>query len=158
MKLRLPSLHEGINSLEETLDPGEIGLDPAIFRSPVQIRGTVDDEETLADVRLNIEARGWYTCDRCAVEFERTFQVQTRVEILKRDPEDSEEEEADGLLFVGTHGTIADLSQEIVDAILLDLPIRMLCKPDCKGLCPVCYTDWNESICEHIPDEHSGEG
>ena len=158
MKLRLPSLHEGFNTLEETLDPGELGLEKGVFVSPVHIKGTADDEDTLVDVRLDIETKGHYTCDRCAVEFDRLFKVQTRIEILRRDPEDSEEEEADGLLFIGSHGTEADLSQDIVDAILLDLPLQMLCRPDCKGLCPICYTDWNEGTCEHFAQYGPGKG
>ncbi|MCB2199953.1 DUF177 domain-containing protein [bacterium] len=156
MKLRLPSLHEGINALEETLDPGEIGLDTDVFVSPVAVKGTADDEDTLVDVRLEIRTTGHYTCDRCAAEFDRPFDVTSRIEILRRDPEDSDEEEAEGLVFVGSNGTEADLSQEIVEAILLDLPLQMLCRDDCKGLCPFCYTDWNEGTCEHFAEYGPG--
>jgi len=152
MKLRLPSLHEGVNPLEETLDPKEIGLDEDIFQQPVHVKGTADDEEHLIDVHLEIETTGHYTCDRCAIEFDRPFSVEARIEILRRDPEDSDEEEAEGLVFVGDRGTEADLSQEIVEALLLDLPLQILCRPDCKGLCPICYTDWNEGTCEHFEE------
>ena len=40
-----------------------------------------------------------------------------------------------------------DLAPLAHDAILLDLPIAPLCREDCKGLCPQCGTDWNESGC-----------
>jgi len=35
------------------------------------------------------------------------------------------------------------------DYLLLELPIKPICRPDCKGLCPVCGVNLNETICEH---------
>ncbi len=35
------------------------------------------------------------------------------------------------------------------DYLLLELPIKPLCRPDCKGLCPVCGINLNETLCEH---------
>jgi uncharacterized protein len=42
----------------------------------------------------------------------------------------------------------ADLTANIREDIILELPQRALCRPDCKGLCPVCGGDWNESACQ----------
>src|SRR5438128_949624 len=36
-----------------------------------------------------------------------------------------------------------DLTANIREDIILELPQRALCRPDCKGLCPVCGKDWN---------------
>ena len=33
--------------------------------------------------------------------------------------------------------------------MLLDMPINPLCKADCKGLCPICGQNLNESTCNH---------
>ncbi|MFZ6026685.1 MAG: YceD family protein [Chloroflexota bacterium] len=33
--------------------------------------------------------------------------------------------------------------------MLLELPIKPLCRPDCKGLCPVCGGNLNEQVCQH---------
>ena len=38
------------------------------------------------------------------------------------------------------------------DAVALALPDKILCRPDCAGLCPVCGKDLNEE-----PHEHAGE-
>lgn len=37
--------------------------------------------------------------------------------------------------------------QALVQCALMALPYRLLCKPDCKGLCPVCGADRNETDC-----------
>lgn len=42
-----------------------------------------------------------------------------------------------------------DLDRWAHDALLLAAPTRILCKPDCKGLCPVCAANLNEASQEH---------
>ena len=44
-----------------------------------------------------------------------------------------------------------DLSGWARDAIALALPDKILCRPDCAGLCPVCGKDLNEE--PHVHDE-----
>lgn len=44
-----------------------------------------------------------------------------------------------------------DLEPLIRDYALLEIPISPLCKPDCKGLCPVCGQDLNIRDCGHRP-------
>ena len=116
---------------------------------PVVVVGTVNMDETKLDVRLRAETEGHYVCDRCAVEFDRPFSVDLRLLVLRRDPYDIDEEEALDLLFLGTNGVEVDLSEEIADALLLDVPLQILHDSECKGLCPICYVDWNEETCEH---------
>ncbi len=66
---------------------------------------------------------------------------------------------------------VLDLAPLVHDAILLDLPLAPLCRPDCAGLCPFCGIDRNEASCDCAPapdarwamldelrfGEHSGE-
>ncbi len=46
-----------------------------------------------------------------------------------------------------------DLEPLVRDYALLEIPIRPICKPDCKGLCPVCGQDLNIADCGHRPEE-----
>ena len=39
------------------------------------------------------------------------------------------------------------LEDAVKDALLLALPLQFLCKPDCKGLCPVCGGNLNKKTC-----------
>lgn len=34
------------------------------------------------------------------------------------------------------------------DAVGLEFPTRVLCREDCKGLCPNCGVNWNEQSCD----------
>ncbi len=40
-----------------------------------------------------------------------------------------------------------DLSEIGRQQLYLALPVRRLCRPDCRGLCPVCGTDLNRDQC-----------
>jgi uncharacterized protein len=46
-----------------------------------------------------------------------------------------------------------DLQPLIREYALLEVPINPICKPDCKGLCPVCGQDLNEGDCGHRPSQ-----
>ncbi len=43
-----------------------------------------------------------------------------------------------------------DLGPMVREYLLIEVPISPICKPDCKGLCPVCGEDLNRSTCEHV--------
>ena len=41
-----------------------------------------------------------------------------------------------------------DLTEDIRQDIILELPIKILCKEDCKGLCPHCGSNFNREKCQ----------
>ncbi|MDD5441452.1 MAG: DUF177 domain-containing protein, partial [Candidatus Omnitrophica bacterium] len=40
-----------------------------------------------------------------------------------------------------------DIDNDIREQLLLDMPLKVLCKQDCKGICPHCGKDLNEGEC-----------
>lgn len=44
-------------------------------------------------------------------------------------------------------GDTLDLEPLARDALLLELPMAPLCRPDCAGLCPTCGADLSEGAC-----------
>jgi len=44
-----------------------------------------------------------------------------------------------------------NLEPLVRDAVLLELPVTCLCRPDCKGLCPSCGADLNQGPCGCTP-------
>ncbi|HSQ26821.1 MAG TPA: DUF177 domain-containing protein [Anaerolineales bacterium] len=51
-------------------------------------------------------------------------------------------------LILPDNGKI-DLAPIMREEMLLAIPINPLCKPDCKGLCPVCGENLNQTLCNH---------
>ena len=48
---------------------------------------------------------------------------------------------------------VIDLEPMVRDALLLELPLAPLCRPDCAGLCPTCGTNHNVAPCDCATDE-----
>lgn len=92
-----------------------------------------------------VRARAAGACDRCLESV--TFDIAGEIEeyFLFEEPEDPEEFE-DGFELVGPERTI-DLSGAISDAVVMDTPFVLLCRPDCAGLCPQCGANLNEGDC-----------
>ena len=52
---------------------------------------------------------------------------------------------------IGVKG-ILDLTEALREQILLDLPMRPLCRPDCRGLCIKCGKNLNEGPCDCVQE------
>jgi len=80
-------------------------------------------------------------CARCLAPVSETFSLETEFVVLK---EENDEEERDVLLLEGEE---ANLFGAVLDTLSLNLPLRLLCREDCKGLCPKCGKNLNEGDC-----------
>jgi uncharacterized protein len=95
------------------------------------------------------------TCDRCLKEFERTMHVTFEEQFyptvdvisgLPMAPFDQEE-----IFPINEHHEV-DLTEAIRQNILTKLPMAMLCREDCLGLCPQCGHDLNLGPCDCAPE------
>ena len=48
-----------------------------------------------------------------------------------------------------------DITEDVRAEILLNLPVNLLCSPDCAGLCPVCGANRNTAPCSCVPSDRS---
>jgi uncharacterized protein len=86
-------------------------------------------------------------CVRCLKEFNHSL-VWEMTELYAFKAKSLSESE----LLVPDDAQI-DLEPLIREYALLEIPISPICKSDCKGLCPVCGQDLNETDCGHRPHE-----
>lgn len=93
-------------------------------------------------VSVSIEIGGEYTClcARCAKELKKTLCVSAEYGVTRKLADDNDEyvEAPEGLL---------DVSELARTLFYLELPQRVLCKDDCRGLCPMCGIDLNGATC-----------
>lgn len=91
------------------------------------------------------------TCDRCLslAEFDVSGEVDEYY--LFEEPEDTGDGDDDDELdfsLVSDDNTI-DLSDALLSTLVMETPYVVLCRPNCKGLCPVCGANLNEEDCGH---------
>jgi len=104
----------------------------------------VDVETTLEWVTDGLLASGtisapWHAeCQRCLNPADGRIAFEFR-ELFERAPRDGES-------YRLGHDSI-DLEPLVREAVILELPLVPLCRPDCAGLCPTCGADLNQGAC-----------
>lgn len=87
-------------------------------------------------------------CSRCLSPL--TLSIQLELEELFGTPNHANTQ------FLIGDDNILDLAPLLREEIFLNMPRKLYCKTDCKGLCPTCGTNWNEATCtcsEQVVDQ-----
>lgn len=111
------------------------------FKSPVKVSAEAVNRAGV--VELKIKAVFDYTtrCDRCfepiVKHFEQVFTHGLATSLI-----DEENDE-----YIETADYTLELDEVVTSDILLNLPPKMLCREDCKGLCPKCGSNLNNGDC-----------
>ncbi|MFH1135928.1 MAG: DUF177 domain-containing protein [Pseudomonadota bacterium] len=117
--------------------------------SPITGRIRLEPTGRRVVARGKIEARLRAECSRCLEEFE--FPVSEEIFLIfSPHPETGfqEELEAEALDMDYYAGDEIDLWPVIQEHLFLGLPIKLLCREDCQGLCPDCGQNRNLRPCK----------
>ena len=109
------------------------------FKGVVRISKTANGLLVQGDFGANIQME----CVRCLEEFRYPIRAQfdELYAFNRRHVTESD-------LVVPENGFI-ELESILREYLLIEMPIRPLCKEDCKGLCVVCGADLNHEDCGH---------
>ena len=135
MRIRVKDVkREGIEVRGELASEaiGERPTDELRFLAPLHISARVERVDLTLLVHVRMEGRYHCVCYRCLQDVEATWHRKFDLDFaLQRQTEFVELDE--------------DLRQEVI----LSLPMRVLCAPQCQGLCPYCGTNRNQGRCSH---------
>jgi DUF177 domain-containing protein len=143
--------HEKI-SFSASFEPGMVDFGPDI-RQIKPLDWSAFAERAGAEIRINgtLSTTAECSCSRCLetaqVQVTKAFDLFFRErdeEMFDEDEVELEEEDTRTAFFTGTKLAIADILRE---QVLLALPMKVLCRVDCKGLCPTCGTNLNSGAC-----------
>ncbi len=140
------------------LDPADhFALDEEGVRMAGELTGTVRLHRTnqgiLADGQITAEVER--QCDRClepytsTVTFPLREQFYPTIDITTGVPLPAAEDE---LVFPIDQNHMLDLREAIRQNLLLALPMRSVCREDCRGLCPRCGRNLNAGPCGCEPE------
>lgn len=85
------------------------------------------------EIRFDVKGE----CTRCLAEVTKTFCVEFEEEVEENNP-----------TGYSVKNDLVDLGKIVEDAILVDMPVALLCKEDCKGLCAGCGVNLNLENCK----------
>ena len=121
------------------------GTYPIISKEPVHVRVEhIRGKELLVNAETRIVVA--IPCDRCLDDVKREFVLDCakHVDVGLSDAELTEELDESNFI----DGYHLDVDKLLSNEILSGWPEKVLCKEDCKGLCPVCGQNLNTKSCD----------
>ena len=110
---------------------------------PVLASGIVRNTAGVLVMTGNVTTTIHGVCDRCAMDFTSDVNIPIDVVLVTElSNEDSEDEWVFSL-----EADCADLEDIVRTVFVLNMDSKLLCKPDCQGLCCRCGRNLNEGPC-----------
>lgn len=117
--------------------------DAIAYVRPVSFSGTYMLADETVIVRGTARAEIESPCARCLKPAVTAVSAEVE-EAFVRDTGEERKAEDDQYMY---SGHVLELDEAVRTALLLELPSRILCKEDCRGLCPQCGQDLNINEC-----------
>ncbi len=157
MKIAVPSLSPGSQVLTSVSPPAEYGRPAAMsgldFCGTIDVRAAVNKmgEELFVSATVNATVR--MECARCLEQFEMPLTASfealyapdsgqgAAAQLSRRTGREDEK-------VIYYQSGIVDLAEQVIEAALLAAPMKPLCRPDCRGICPTCGKNLNRGSCD----------
>lgn len=104
----------------------------ATFEKPVKAGLYLKKGSSETFIRLTVQATAKCSCARCLKLFEKDFSFSQEFIVTPETLTDPERE------IPVNSSNILDVKQLVLQELSLEVPTVMLCKEDCRGLCPKC--------------------
>ena len=141
--------HEGYTMQQDTkLDLTEITVQgeqfPVLAADPVELTVTNSGDSVLL-IQLQGKVSAVLPCARCLedVKYDFPLSIERSVD-MKLSAEEMEESEEEYNFIEKGH---LNVDQLVANELLINWPIRVLCKKDCKGICSRCGANLNLGDC-----------
>lgn len=136
-------LNEGVHKLADyELDLSSVAVD-GVNPMPKPVAVRAEAVNTAGVVRLIIKAEFLYSrpCDRCFSPSDKDMKLEFEHNLVLSLSGDSNDD------YIEVPDYTLDLDELVTTDILLEFPLKHLCKDDCKGLCQSCGANLNNGDC-----------
>jgi uncharacterized protein len=153
VKITLRELELHRVEVEKTFASGDLDYHTAEFQQqgPLKVRAMAELLGSEIRVRGHLGTRLRASCDRCLEPVE--FAVEHDFDLFYRPMEDIAREEEikipDDESEVGFYsGEGIELADIVREQVILSVPMKIVCRTQCRGLCPSCGIDLNRGKCQ----------
>jgi uncharacterized protein len=153
MRIELENLEHGGGAFSREYAAGDLKFDEPELSlvEPVRVAGRIRRRNEEVELQGTLVTRAAVACGRCLkpVEFpiDVKFAERFAPAVAWRDEEQHELQQEDLNLAV-FDGEAIELDDLVKEEILLAMPGHILCDEKCKGLCPHCGANLNETSCD----------
>lgn len=123
--------------------------DPGFRLKPVTVNCELTQAQGTLILSGNLESTAFLSCCRCLEEAEAPIRTDFRYILVPATQEEQEREEltADDVDTIFYRDDLLDMETIIFEQVILQLPMKPLCREDCRGLCPRCGANFNCDPC-----------
>jgi uncharacterized protein len=134
----------------QSVSPGALECPELLDLGPVAWRGQLVYADPGYFLRARLSYEQTLSCNRCLKPIVDHAESEVELMILvERHPEAGGEhalhERELGQLYVPDE--VLETDPILIEQLQLNIPMKPLCREDCKGLCPVCGADLNAGAC-----------
>jgi uncharacterized protein len=158
MRIELENLEGSKGDFAHVYQPDE--LNPVDERvsliAPAAVNGKIRLSGNEVFVNGHVETQAQVECDRCLKPVELPVNADFALEYISDSDYESSQavELTEAEMSVSVFdGAAIDVDEIVKEQILLAVPTRMLCREDCKGICPECGTDRNTGECTCVTND-----
>lgn len=140
-------LREGSNALRFEEAPDGLRLPERLTpQGPVRMEGSLFRNGEQLVVRAALYYELVAECNRCLEPVGQAMQIPLEVyyEISTSAATEPRDEE---VTVISNNTQFIDLTEPAREAMLLAVPLKSLCRQDCRGLCPICGMNLNTGTC-----------
>lgn len=146
MKIQISHLKEGLHAIELSEKPEKFDLENSeFFKNNITVLLEIDKQHDALYIKQKIQTTGEFLCDRCVEPCQADVTSEDRIvytsdrEMIKYDDE---------LRYLSTEQHEIDITDDVREALLLAIPVKNLCRDDCKGICSHCGVNLNHGACD----------
>lgn len=144
MKLYVSDLIKNANKhldidINERIPDFDFSGEEIKFTQPVKIKGIIKNDSGILKMDAMIETEIELKCGRCASS------VKYKLDTSISENFSNEEDVSDDVYKF--NGKEIDLTNVVTEIIISTMPMKVVCKEDCKGFCGTCGKKLNEQQC-----------
>ena len=113
---------------------------------PIFVSGEVKDMGGYMVLSAKANVKYVTECARCLKKLSGTCEIDFVRTVAVRLEEEHDDDE---YILVGENSCVT-IDEALMEELILSLPLRSLCKDDCKGICPKCGCNKNDTECECV--------
>lgn len=158
MRITLDELELHRVVVSETYAAGALNFHGAEFRqvAPLKVEAVAELQGGEMRIRGHLGTLLELSCDRCVVAVE--IPVEHDFDLFYRPLRSIAREEeieipADELDVGFYSGDGIELADMVMEQVILSVPMKVVCRAGCLGLCPVCRANRNVVPCQCVPPQ-----
>lgn len=146
MKIKISSLSEGRHLYDFDIPASEIEL-PSDFVGNVTVQVKLEKTKDKIFITSEIQFKKEFFCDRCLTNYKDYLKTSYNM-FYVYDIAHRNEYDEDVVTVISKDTDIIDLAPDVREYLLLAIPMKNICREDCKGLCPKCGQNLNQKQCD----------